>query len=138
MRYLFREIVVLIMLGIVVMAVAIASIALPFPSCPPETGVFGFYAEKDKNTLDVPALQQLRARDGDALACGFDDSASERLLIFIDGSSCHGGGYDELAPYVSARGAAKVVLPIMRRHYFSARRRGALNTAANTRTTSST
>ncbi|MCX5497233.1 alpha/beta fold hydrolase [Kaistia dalseonensis] len=64
------------------------------------------------------------ARDGEALAYRFHDAASERILIFIHGSSYHGGGYDELATYVSAAGAAKVVLPYLRGHYFSGRRRG--------------
>lgn len=124
MRHLFRGIVVLVTLGIVGVVVAIVAIALPFPQIPPEVDVFGFAAENDKSTTDLPPLQQLRARDGDALAYRFYDSASERILIFIHGSSYHGGGYDALARYVSAAGAAKVVLPNMRGHYFSGRRRG--------------
>ena len=124
MRHLLRGIVVLIMVGIVGLVVAIVSIALPFPQMPHEVDVFGFAAEKDKSTTDLPPLQQFRARDGDALAYRFYDSASERILIFIHGSSYHGGGYDALANYVSAAGAAKVVLPNMRGHYFSGRRRG--------------
>lgn len=124
MRHLFRGIVVLVMLGVVGVVVAIVSIALPFPAMTPETDVFGFSAEKDKSTTELPPLQQFRARDGDALAYRFYDSASERILIFIHGSSYHGGGYDALATYVSTSGAAKVVLPNMRGHYFSGRRRG--------------
>ncbi|WP_431301070.1 alpha/beta hydrolase [Tabrizicola sp. BL-A-41-H6] len=123
MRHLFRGIVILIMLGIVGLVVAIVAIALPFPSMPPETDVFGFSAEKEAAKA-LPPLLQFRARDGDALAYRVYDSASERILIFIHGSSYHGGGYDELATYVSAAGAANVVLPNMRGHYFSGRRRG--------------
>ncbi len=124
MRHLFRGIVALVLLGVVGVVVAIVAIALPFPQMPPEADVFGFAAEKDKSTRELPPLQQFRARDGDALAYRFYDSSSERILIFIHGSSYHGGGYDALARYVSAAGAAKVVLPNMRGHYFSGRRRG--------------
>ena len=124
MRHLFRGIVVLVLLGVVGVVVALVAIALPFPQMPPEADVFGFAAEKDKSPTDLPPLQQFRARDGDALAYRFYDSASERILIFIHGSSYHGGGYDALARYVSASGAAKVVLPNLRGHYFSGRRRG--------------
>ena len=124
MRHLLRGIVVLLLLAVVGLFVAIVAIARPFPQMPPETDVFGFAAEKDKSTTDLPPLQQFRARDGDALAYRFYDSASERILIFIHGSSYHGGGYDELATDVSAAGTAKVVLPNMRGHYFSGRRRG--------------
>jgi alpha-beta hydrolase superfamily lysophospholipase len=124
LRHLFRGVVILIMLGIVGLVVAIVSIALPFPSMPPETDVFGISAERDNSANDLPPLQQFRARDGDALAYRFYESSSERILIFIHGSSYHGGGYDDLATFVSAAGAAKVVLPNMRGHYFSGRRRG--------------
>lgn len=124
MRHLLRGAVVLILLGIVGLFVAIVAIALPFPQMPPETDVFGFAAEAEKSVKETPPLQQFHARDGDALAYRFYDSTSERILIFVHGSSYHGGGYDELATYVSAAGAAKVVLPNMRGHYYSGRRRG--------------
>ncbi len=124
MRHLFRGVVILFLLAIVGLVVAITSIARPFPPMPPETDVFGFAGEREKDTTELPPLQQFRARDGDALAYRFYDAPSERILIFIHGSSYHGGGYNELANTVSASGAAKVVLPNMRGHYFSGRRRG--------------
>ena len=124
MRHLFRGVVILIMLGIAGLIAAIVSIAQPFPPMPPETDVFGFSGEREKSATALPPLQQFRARDGDALAYRFYDAPSERILIFIHGSSYHGGGYHELATYVSAAGAAKVVLLNMRGHYFSGRRRG--------------
>lgn len=124
MRHLFRGIVFLIVIGIVGVIAAIVSIAQPFPPMPPETDVFGFSSERDKSATELPPLQQFRARDGDALAYRYYDSASERILIFIHGSSYHGGGYHDLATYVSAAGAAKVVLLNMRGHYFSGRHRG--------------
>jgi non-heme chloroperoxidase len=124
LRHLLRGIFVMLLLAVVGLFVAIVAIALPFPSMPPETDVFGFSAEAEKSVKEMPPLQQFRARDGDALSYRFYDAPSERILIFIHGSSYHGGGYDELATYVSVAGAAKVVLPNMRGHYFSGRRRG--------------
>lgn len=124
MRHLLRGIFVMLLLAVVGLFVAIVAIALPFPKMPPETDVFGFAAEGEKSVKEMPPLQQFRARDGDALSYRFYDAPSERILIFIHGSSYHGGGYDELATFVSAAGAAKVVLPNMRGHYFSGRRRG--------------
>ena len=124
MRHLLRGVAILIVLAIGGLIAAIVSIARPFPPMPPETDVFGFSSERDKSATDLPALQQFRARDGDALAYRFYDAASERILIFVHGSSYHGGGYHDLASAVSAAGAAKVVLVNMRGHYFSGRRRG--------------
>lgn len=115
---------IFVLLGIAGLIAAIASVALPFPPMPPETDVFGFSAERDKGSAELPPLEQFRARDGDALAYRFYDSPSERILIFIHGSSYHGGGYHDLATYVSTAGAAKVVLLNMRGHYFSGRCRG--------------
>jgi non-heme chloroperoxidase len=124
LRQLFCGFASLITLGIVSLIVAIVSIARPFPPMPQETDVFGFSGEREQSATELPPLQQFRARDGDALAYRIYDSPSEKILIFIHGSSYHGGGYHELATYVSAAGAAKVVLPNMRGHYFSGRRRG--------------
>lgn len=124
MRHLFRGFVLLIALATAGLIAAIVSIAQPFPSMPPERDVFGFAGEREKSPVALPPLQQYRARDGEALAYRFYDSASERILIFVHGSSYHGGGYHELANYVSAAGSAKVVLPNMRGHYFSGHRRG--------------
>jgi non-heme chloroperoxidase len=124
LRHFFRGIVVLVMLGVVAVVVALVAVALPFPQMPPEADVFGFAAEKGTSTTALPPLQQFRARDGDALAYRVYGSTSERILIFIHGSSYHGGGYDDLARHVSASGAAMVVLPNLRGHYLSGRRRG--------------
>ncbi len=124
MRHLLRGFVILIALGTAGLVAAIVSIAQPFPPMPPETDVFGFAGEREKSPAELPPLQQYRARDGEALAYRLYDAASERILIFVHGSSYHGGGYHELAKHVSAAEAAKVVLPNMRGHYFSGHRRG--------------
>lgn len=124
MRHLVRGMLVLIVFASAGVIAAVVSIARPFPPMPPETDVFGFAREREKKSAAIPALQQYRARDGEALAYRFYNAASERILIFVHGSSYHGGGYDELAAHVSTAGAAKVVLPNMRGHFFSGRRRG--------------
>jgi non-heme chloroperoxidase len=72
----------------------------------------------------VPSLLRYQARDGEQLAYRFYDSTAERILIFIHGSTYHGGGYHLLASFLSGAGAAKVVLPNLRGHYMSGRRRG--------------
>jgi len=123
-RHLFRGILVLLTLGIGALIAAIVLIARPFPAMPPETDVFGFSAERSEGAATLPPLRQHRARDGEALAYRFYDAPSDRILIFVHGSSYHGGGYHDLATSVSAAGAAKVVLPNLRGHYFSGRRRG--------------
>jgi pimeloyl-ACP methyl ester carboxylesterase len=124
MRHLVRGFLIMLALAIAGLIAAIVAIAQPFPPMPPETDVFGFASEPDGGAADLPPLQQFRARDGDALAYRYYDSASEKILIFIHGSSYHGGGYHDLATSVSAAGAAKVVLLNMRGHYLSGRRRG--------------
>ncbi len=91
---------------------------------PPETDVFGFSAERDERPAQMPPLQQHRARDGEALTYRLYEAPSDRILIFVHGSSYHGGGYHDLATSISAAGVAKVVLPNLRGHYFSGRRRG--------------
>jgi pimeloyl-ACP methyl ester carboxylesterase len=73
---------------------------------------------------DIPALRRYPARDGEQLAYRFYDSDADRILLFIHGSSYHGAGYHDLAAALSAAGAAKVVLPNLRGHYLSGRRRG--------------
>ena len=71
----------------------------------------------------VPDLRRYPARDGEQLAYRIYDSTSDRILIFIHGSSYQGGGYHALAAFLSS-GVAKVVLPNLRGHYMSGRRRG--------------
>ncbi len=124
MRHFIRGFIILLFVGVAGFIAAIVAIARPFPPMPPETDVFGFSGEREKLVTDVPPLQRYRARDGEALAYRFYDAPSERILIFVHGSSYHGGGYHQLAAHVSAAGAAKVVLPNLRGHYFSGRRRG--------------
>jgi pimeloyl-ACP methyl ester carboxylesterase len=72
----------------------------------------------------VPSLRRYPARDGEQLAYRVYDSTARRVLIFIHGSSYHGGGYHALAAYLSLNGIAKVVLPNLRGHYQSGRHRG--------------
>jgi acetyl esterase/lipase len=111
-------------LGICGLIAALWLVASPFPPAPPERDVFGFEATRQAPSQPLPPVQRYRARDGEALAYRFYDAPAERILIFVHGSSYHGGGYHDLAAHVSASGAAKVVLPNLRGHYLSGRVRG--------------
>jgi non-heme chloroperoxidase len=87
--------------------------------------VFGFESLRNKGVPEqFPELKRYKARDGSELAYRIYPSPSERLLIFLHGSSYHGGGYQALATAVSQSGAATVVLPNLRGHFQSGRRRG--------------
>ncbi len=85
--------------------------------------VFGF-SDSNRSTVDLPELKRYVARDGARLAYRFYDSTSERLLVFVHGSSYHSAGYHRLAIALSRANAAKVYLPNLRGHYMSGRRRG--------------
>ncbi|HEX4409744.1 MAG TPA: alpha/beta fold hydrolase [Xanthobacteraceae bacterium] len=102
---------------------ALVLVATPEPPIPAPKDLFGF-ASAGKLPPDLPPLKRYAARDGEELAYRLYDSPSNRVLIFIHGSSYHGGGYHLLASAISAAGVAKVVLPNMRGHYQSGRRRG--------------
>ena len=87
--------------------------------------VFDFTSlRKAATEIDPPSLRRYPARDGEQLAYRIYESTAERILIFIHGSSYHGGGYHALASAISLGGAAKVILPNLRGHYMSGQRRG--------------
>ncbi len=111
---------------IVVIVAALVLTALPPPKSVDPRDVFGFRALKARRGEEAtpPPLERYAARDGEQLAYRIYESNSDRVLIFIHGSSYHGGGYHALASAISARGLAKVVLPNLRGHYQSGRRRG--------------
>lgn len=113
-------------IGLFVLAVvvALALAASPPPPMPEPRDVFDFASRQQIPAAGMPELQRYPARDGEQLAYRFYDSTADRILIFIHGSSYHGGGYHALAAAVSSKGAAKVVLPNLRGHYLSGRRRG--------------
>lgn len=85
--------------------------------------VFGF-SNSNRSAMDLPGLKRYVARDGARLAYRFYDSTSERLLVFVHGSSYHSEAYHSLAQAVSRADAAKVYLPNLRGHFMSGRRRG--------------
>jgi pimeloyl-ACP methyl ester carboxylesterase len=100
-------------------------IASPPPPIAQPKDVFDFTSLASPRTdIDLPSLRRFAARDGEQLAYRYYDSAADRILIFVHGSSYHGAGYHALASAVSLAGAAKVVLPNLRGHYQSGRRRG--------------
>jgi non-heme chloroperoxidase len=78
--------------------------------------VFGFSLTPSAEDTVVPELKRYAARDGAELAYRFYGASSERILIFIHGSSYHGAGYNALATAISASSAAKVILPNLRGH----------------------
>ena len=110
-----------------VLGIAMLLVFLPAPKIPEPKDVYGF--KKLTQTMRAPneairAPQYYRARDGTQLAYRFYDSKADRILIFVHGSSYHGGGYDGLAKAISSRGFAKVYLPNLRGHYLSGPRSG--------------
>jgi non-heme chloroperoxidase len=112
----------LVVLGLVT---ALVLVATPEPPMPPPKDVFDFASmRKPPTEINPPSLRRYPARDGEQLAYRLYDSTAERILIFIHGSSYHGGGYHALASAISLGGMAKVVLPNLRGHYQSGRRRG--------------
>ena len=122
------------MLHLVVAALAVIAVAIALAAIAPrpardddedeERDVFGFDALPRTPEADLPALRRYTARDGERLAWRLYDSAADQILVFIHGSSAHGRSYHHLAAAIAAAGAAKVVLPNLRGHYLSGRRRG--------------
>jgi non-heme chloroperoxidase len=104
---------------------AFALVATPEPPIAAPADVFDFTSMRKAPTeIDPPSLRRYKARDGEELAYRIYESTSQRILIFIHGSSYHGGGYHALAAALSLGGVAKVVLPNLRGHYQSGPRRG--------------
>jgi pimeloyl-ACP methyl ester carboxylesterase len=100
-------------------------IASPPPPIAQPRDVFDFTSMASVRAgIDLPSLRRYPARDGEELAYRIYDSTADRILIFVHGSSYHGAGYHALAAAISQSGAAKVVLPNLRGHYQSGRRRG--------------
>lgn len=108
----------------VVLLAALVLVGWPPPEKAAPSDVFGFKTLPRQAQAELPPLRRYNARDGEPLAYRFYDSNADRILIFLHGSSYHGASYHELAAALSARGAAKVVLPNLRGHYMSGPRRG--------------
>jgi pimeloyl-ACP methyl ester carboxylesterase len=112
----------LFLLGVATALVLVASAPPPIAS---PRDVFEFASLRRTPTeIDLPSLRRFAARDGEELAYRYYDSTAQRILIFIHGSSYHGAGYHALASFISQIGAARVVLPNLRGHFQSGRRRG--------------
>jgi pimeloyl-ACP methyl ester carboxylesterase len=114
----------LVGLFLLALAAALYFIARPQPPIAAPKDVFGFAALGDRAAQNPPAIRRYAARDGEQLAYRLYDSPTDRVLVFVHGSSYHGAGYHPLAAALSAAGAAKVVLPNLRGHYLSGRHRG--------------
>jgi non-heme chloroperoxidase len=94
----------LALLVLSVLGIALALVASAPPKIEMPRDVFGL-ATRGGGTADSerPALERYPARDGAQLAYRFYDSTSERLLVFVHGSSYHGGGYHAFAAAISSR-----------------------------------
>ena len=115
----------LLALGAVLTLVALVASPAPAPAASGARDIFGMAALRGEAPAPtLPDLERFVARDGEDLAFRLYDSAADQVLIFVHGSSYHGGGYHDLAQAVSRAGAAKVVLPNLRGHFLSGRRRG--------------
>jgi non-heme chloroperoxidase len=86
--------------------------------------IFGFSRCTPPKNSEIPPIRRYEARDGEKLAYRFYDSTSDKILIFVHGSSYHGAGYHSFAEAIASSGAAKVVLPNLRGHYLSGRQSG--------------
>jgi non-heme chloroperoxidase len=119
---------VLVIAGLLVvgMVTALYLVATPEPSIRAPADIFDFASlrKAPADSEPPPSLRRYPARDGEQLAYRIYDSAADRILIFIHGSSYHGGGYHALASALSLANAAKVVLPNLRGHYMSGPHRG--------------
>jgi alpha-beta hydrolase superfamily lysophospholipase len=125
MNLVFGTAAVLAGLVVIGLVTALVLIATPEPPISEPKDVFNFTSlRKAPTEIDPPSLRRYPARDGEQLVYRIYESASDRILIFIHGSSYHGGGYHALASAISLGGTAKVVLPNLRGHYQSGRRRG--------------
>ncbi len=112
----------LIVFGLVT---ALVLVATPEPPISEAKDVFNFASLRNAPTeINPPSLQRYAARDGEELVYRVYELTAQRILIFIHGSTYHGGGYHALAAALSHGGAAKVVLPNLRGHFQSGRRRG--------------
>ncbi|MBV8753574.1 MAG: alpha/beta fold hydrolase [Pseudonocardiales bacterium] len=110
---------------LLVCAAALLLVASAPPAIEAPRNVFDFTTlRRDPTDIDLPTLRRYPARDGEQLAYRYYDSIANRILIFVHGSTYHSAGYHALASFLSLNGAAKVVLPNLRGHFQSGRRRG--------------
>jgi pimeloyl-ACP methyl ester carboxylesterase len=113
------------LLALLAVLAMLSLVASPPPPAAEASDIFGMAALRGGALASPPPeLERFTARDGEALAFRIYESAADQVLIFVHGSSYHSGGYHGLAQAVSQAGAAKVVLPNLRGHYLSGRRRG--------------
>jgi pimeloyl-ACP methyl ester carboxylesterase len=107
------------------LSAALVLVASAPPAMPKPVDVFDFASlASARAEIPLPSLRRFAARDGEELAYRYYDSDTDRILIFVHGSSYHGAGYHALASFISKSGAARVVLPNLRGHFQSGRRRG--------------
>jgi acetyl esterase/lipase len=110
---------------LVVLGAGLALVATPLPDLGPPRDVFGFAdLAGSARPADLQPVDRYTARDGAELAYRLYAAPTERVLVFVHGSSYHGAGYHALARRVADSGAATVVLPNLRGHHLSGDARG--------------
>ncbi len=125
MRIVLRALVAIGAMATAALVGALWLVLQPAPGIGEARDVFGFAAlSAAGENAELPPLERYSARDGARLAYRRYPSEAARILIFLHGSSYHGAGYHALGRHLSESGAATVVLPNLRGHYQSGRRRG--------------
>ena len=89
--------------------------------------VFGLESLMRVPLPPMPPLVRYEARDGIKLPYRIYPSTSPNVLIFVHGSTYHGGGYHLLGQAISRSNGATVVLPNLRGHYRSGEISGDVN-----------
>ncbi|MEN0066897.1 MAG: alpha/beta fold hydrolase [Myxococcota bacterium] len=102
------------------------ALATPVPSTANAKDVFEFAEMESVDADAMPDMQQYVGRDGTPMPVRIYPSESDRLVVFVHGSSYHGAAYHRLAEHLSRSGAATVVMPNLRGHHLAGRDRGDL------------
>lgn len=113
--------------GALVSLVALVALILINTEAPTVTEAEDVFGLESLARIPLPPMAPLvryKARDGTNLPYRIYPSASPKVLIFIHGSTYHGGGYQLLGQAISRSGGATVVLPNVRGHYRSGKAAG--------------
>ncbi|MBB3808612.1 alpha/beta hydrolase [Pseudochelatococcus contaminans] len=107
------------------LALALIAISQPKTSHPTGEGI-DFNSAIAADYADMPTLKTVPARDGEGLRYRIygDAAAARRLVVLIHGSGWHGMQFHTMARWLAVEATALVVVPDLRGHGDSPRRRG--------------
>lgn len=112
--------------GYLVIALGLIVSAHPRVLVPAPGEGLDFSSVSGQDLGDLPTLQSYQTRNGDSL--GFrrygGSSGSNRVLILVHGSGWHGMQFHHLASTLAAKGVAEIIVPDLRGHGASPKRRG--------------